>query len=210
MKNEFDKDLKQRLDNASLQEAGLRFDKDKLWGKIEKKKAKKRIPFLPWVSHAAAVAAGLAIGIFFFVHKDQQPASDHQVVVQQKETPIVKTTTDTVYIVKNETPQHQKPASATIIKTPQQASIAVEQKNLPGAANTILPAKEEQSVLAMNERIHPKVLHLSDMENENAQSNTREQKKPSSIFVLSSQNQSESTSETFSMLIAQKLKLTKN
>ncbi|MFA6057792.1 MAG: hypothetical protein WC756_06320 [Taibaiella sp.] len=210
MKNEFDKNLKQRLDNASLQEAGLRFDKDKLWGKIEKKKAKKRIPFLPWVSHAAAVAAGLAIGIFFFVHKDQQPVSDHQVVVQQKETPIVKTITDTVYIVKNETSQHQKPASVTIIKTPQQTSVAVEQKTSPGAANTILPAKDEQPVLAMNERVQPKVLHLADMENENAQSNTREQKKPSSIFVLSSQNQSESTSETFSMLIAQKLKLTKN
>lgn len=211
MKNAFDKDLKQRLDNASLQETGLRFDKDKLWGKIEKKKAKKRIPFLPWVSHAAAVAAGLAAGILLFVHRDQQPANSHQVIVQQKEVPVVQTVTDTVYIVKNENAQHQKPASVAIIKTPQQAPVATEQKTLPGATNNVLQVQEEQPVLAMNERVQPKVLHLADMENENAQSNTNTRKqKKSSFFVLSNHNPSESTSETFSMLVAQKLKLTKN
>jgi hypothetical protein len=210
MKNAFDKDLKQRLDNASLQEAGLSFDKDKLWGKIEKKKAKKRIPFLPWISHAAAVAAGLAIGVFFFVHKDQQPANDHQVVVQEKEVPILKTITDTVYIVKNESSQHQQPASATITKTPQQAFVETAQKTLPGTKGNILQVKEEQPILAVNEHAQPKVLHLADIENENSKPRIRGRETPLFFVAFPERNQSGLSTETFSMLVAQKLNLTKN
>lgn len=210
MENKFDKDLKQRLDDTSLPEAGLRFDKDKLWGKIEKKKTKKRIAFLPWISHTAAVAAGLAAGIFLFVHKDHLPENDHQVVIQQKEIPVVQTVTDTVYIVRNENLPHQKSASGTITKTQPQTIIETEQKTLPGAANSVLPVKEEQTALATNKRVQPKVLHIADMENENAQSNIREQKKPQSFFALSNQDRSGSISETFSMSLAQKLNLTKN
>jgi flagellar basal body-associated protein FliL len=211
MKNTFDKDLKQRLDNASLQEAGLHFDKEKLWGKIEKKKAKKRIPFLPWISHTAAVAAGLAVGIFLFVHKDQQQ-NDHHVVVQQKEVPVLKTITDTVYIVKNEQ-QHQKAAVVSISKTPQQISVAMTQKTLSGTPRTpdnILPVKEEQPALAVNERVQPKVLHLTDIENENAQPHTWERKRNSFFVTLPDRSQSVSSTESFSMLVAQKLNLTKN
>lgn len=209
MKNAFDKDLKQRLDNASLQEAGLPFDKDKLWGKIEKKKAKKQIAFLPWISHAAAIAAGLAAGIFLFVPKDQQ-VDNHQVVVQQKEVPVVQTIIDTVYIVKNENSQHQKPASVTITKTQQQAPAATVQKTLPGITDNVLPAKEEQPALAVNERVQPKVLHLADIENENAQPHTWERKKNTFFVILPDRNQSGSGTESFSMLVAQKLNLTKN
>jgi hypothetical protein len=209
MKNTFDKDLKQRLDSASLQEAGLRFDKEKLWGKIEKKKAKKRIPFLPWISHVAAVAAGLAAGIFLFVHKDQQQGN-HQVVVQQKEIPVLKTITDTVYIVKNEPQQHQKPASVTVIKIPQQTTVATTQKTLPPTPDNILPEKEEQPVLAVSERVQPKVLHLADIENENAKPHTWERKRNTFFVTLPDRSQSGSSTESFSMLVAQKLNLTKN
>jgi hypothetical protein len=209
MKNTFDKDLKQRLDDASLQEAGLRFDKEKLWGKIEKKKAKKRMPFLPWLSHAAAIAAGLAIGIFLFVPKGQQPLNDHHLVIQQKEVPVVRTITDTVYIVKNEPQQYQKPASVAISKIPQQASVTTTQKTLPTPDN-ILPVKEEQPTLAVNERVLPKVLHLTDIENENAQPHTRERKRNTFFVTLPDRSQLESSTESFSMLIAQKLNLTKN
>jgi hypothetical protein len=209
MKNAFDKDLKQRLDEASLQEAGLRFDKDKLWVKIEKKKAKKRIAFLPWLSHAAAIAAGLAAGIFLFVPKDRQ-VNDHKVIVQQKEVPVLKTIIDTVYIVKNEEQQHQKPASITIIKTPQRAPVATTQKVSPGIIDHTLPIKEEQPALAINEHVQPKVLHLTDIGNENAQSHTKERRKNTFFVTLPDRNQSGLNTETFSMLVAQKLNLKKN
>lgn len=209
MKNTFDKDLKQRLDEASLPEAGLRFDKDKLWGKIEKKKAKKRISFLPWISHAAAVAAGLAAGIFLFVHKDQ-PASDHSVIVQQKETPVLRTITDTVYIVKHEKEQTQPSVLRKTTKAQQPVAVATVQQPVKIITDPKLPEKEAQPVIALHKPNPPKVMHLIDMDNENAQPYTRERKRNTFFVNLSDRSQSGSGTESFSMLVAQKLNLTKN
>lgn len=208
MKNTFDKDLKQRLDEASLPEAGLRFDKNKLWDKIEKKKAKKRIAFLPWISHAAAVAAGLVLGIFLFMHKDQ-PASRYQVIVKQKEVPVLRTITDTVYIVQNEQHKHPKPVSVTTTGIPQQAPV-LTQKVSPGTQDHALQVKEEQPALVINERVQPKVLHLTDIGNENAQSHAKERKKNTFFVTLPDRHESGLSTETFSMLVTQKLNLKKN
>jgi hypothetical protein len=204
MENKFDKDLKQRLGEASLPEAGLRFDKDKLWGKIEKKKAKKRIAFLPWVSHAAAVAAGLAAGIFLFIHKDQ-PVASPQVAVQQKGI----TVRDTVYIVKNEKEQTQQPSvlrKAAKAQVP--ASVTTVQQPLYIATDTEQPEEDAQAVIALNKSVPLKVLHLTDIDNENSKPHIRVREKPS--FFVVDRNQAESSPETFSMLIAQKLNLKKN
>ena len=212
MENHFDKDLKDRLGEASLPEAGLRLDKDKLWSRIEKKKAKKRIAFLPWLSHAAAIAAGLAFGFFFFVHKDQS-VKEHQVAIQQKSTSILQTTTDTVYIVKKEKEQTQQPSVLRkVTKVQQQASATtVHQPVHIPTDNIELPEKEVQPVIAINNHAPLlKVLHLTDMDNENSKPCIGDRGKPSFFVDVPDRSRSESSTETFSMLVAQKLNLTKN
>lgn len=215
MEQDFDKDLKQRLDNASLPEAGVRFDKDKLWAKIENKKNRKRVSFLPWVSHAAAVAAGLAIGIFFFTRANNEEPDTTNVAVHQQEQPATAPTRDTVYLAKQESKkqsnnpkalpvtrhqQEQKPAQETVIANEKQPYPEKEEMPQPAPAPIFAAVQHKQT----------KVLHLSDMGNENANPKVWREKK--SIFNVTQYNgnQSEQGTETVTALIAQKLKLTRN
>jgi hypothetical protein len=215
MEHNFDKDLKQRLDNTSLPEAGLSFDKDKLWGKIENKKNKKRIPFLSWATHTAAVAAGLAIGIFFFTRANKEEPATLNVVAQKQNQQVTTTITDTVYLAQHEsTSQKQGQKTTTITrlqqeqKQPQKTIIA--QETQPQPEQKTMPEPTPVPVFAMAQTKQVKVLHLSDMGNENANHTVTKEKK--SIFNIAQYNSasSESGVETFTALIAQKLNLTRN
>lgn len=209
MENKFDKDLKQRLGEASLPESGLRLDKDKLWNKIEKKRSGKRIAFLPWISHVAAMAAGLAAGIFMFVHNDQ-PETNQPVIVQHQEAPVVKRVTDTVYIAKNEKEQIKQPSAlGKTTKAPLPAPAPVQQPDNI-TTDDRLRKKEMQPMIAMNKPVPVKVLHLADIDNENAQPHIRAQEKPSFFVAFPDRNPSGPGTETLSALLTQKLNPTKH
>jgi hypothetical protein len=214
MKQDFDNNLKQRLGEASLPEAGVRFDKDKLWAKIEKKKTKKSIKFLPWVSHAAAVAAGLVIGIFFFTREHKAETTTPAVVVKQ-DRPAAATITDTVYVVKHDaqTQKNEKKVVPVIRLQEQQKwepePIVVKETLLQTEKQNLTEPVPEQ-VLAVTQTKRVKVLHLSDIDNENANPKAWERKKTFFEMAQSNNMQSDTHSETISMLVAKKLNLTKN
>jgi hypothetical protein len=215
MENHFDKDLKDRLGDASLPEAGLRLDKDKLWSRIEKKKAKKRIAFLPWVSHAAAIAAGLALGIFFFTKgTDENPVSK-TISVQQQTRSSVPTVHDTVYIVRTDPQQeqqHQQPNKPAAHSTIQKATPLVpQQKN-------VFVKEEQPNVNKLKESDHApetvfagiaprpvKVLHLRDMDNENACPRSIPKSNLAFLKTYLEKDMQGQSPETFSILIGKTL-----
>lgn len=215
MKNRFDKELKQRLENTSLEEAGMALDKEKLWGRIEKKKSSGRSIALPWLSHIAAVAAGLMIGLFLFL-KEEQP-QDQTVATQQNAVPVNGAKTDTVYI-------NRKPAgNYGLTKNNVQPKPAPTGQTLPGLLRPAVQEQEEQPalpVVAEQEQpqiasivfpaVKPRVLHLSDMDNENAHPKAARKQDLAFIKKYLNPTQSGQNKETFSMIVEKEIFNVKN
>ncbi len=214
MKDSFERDLKQKLEQATPEELGFRPDRDKLWGKINAQPKTKTVPLRTWITHAAAIAAGLLIGAFF-LNRDQQPAvatGTPPLSSSQK----VKIKTDTVYVLQparehkdqkttaqapvvTETRQHQEPNLPTV----PQEQIA-QNKETPAPAT--LPG---EITVATNKQL-PKVLHLSDMGNENTDTKLRTTQNLAFFKILSNQNQTGDNQHTFSMLVKRRFIPAKN
>lgn len=207
MKNTFDKDLKQRLEEASMSDGSFAFDKEKLWNRIGEKKKSRKIIFLPWLSHAAAVAAGLAVGFFLFVQEKEKPntASNTMVQAQPQQRPSVQVITDTVYLAKapeSKAVQTAEPAAKQVRQT---TGITPEAQPVPDIARQLM-ATPERTTLAANVRRPAKVLHLADMGNENASPGAQPNQGLAILKILKRVDLSETNKETFSMMIDKKLR----
>jgi hypothetical protein len=218
MKSEFDKHLKQKLDNTSPEEVGCSLNSGKLWDKIEQKKKGKQIKFMPWMSHAAAVAAGLVIGIFFFTKQTDETTESSTIAVHPYSKPAITTIHDTVYLAKTNEEQNpefinpetkvnksiQKARPAILIQQ-QQSQTVLKENTFPQTNKLKDPehAPEATFLVALPKQV--KVLHLSDMDNENTPATINTRKKPIPIFVLSKDLPSETNTETLSMLVVKTL-----
>ncbi len=171
MNSAFDRNIKQELENASPEMLGYRPDRDKLWDKIAEKKKKKTIPFTLWISHAAAVAAGLVIGIFFLMkEKTEQPA-----LVSKQPSAIIQKVTDTIYVHNNTNDQPSAPKHS--IRSEEKKQLAnypspiikqdQDQEEI-SVAQTDADRKEQPQHIVVKASSPVRVLHLVDMNNENA------------------------------------------
>lgn len=211
MEHSFDRDIKQKLQDITPEEAGYRPDRDKLWQSIEAKKAPKRktLPF--WLGHAAAVAAGLLLG-FFFSYPGGNIQQEHTVAGTHV-APIIKTIRDTVYL--------QQPAQSVPVPAPSMAAHSNEHPGTPaapakagGPVPVQLPAEEQPPVmdpapqeplLAVNKPAPTKVLHLSDIGNENAHSKPEKQKAYALFKIIRIPTTSEDPTGTLTMSISEQL-----
>lgn len=210
MKNTFDKELKQKLANASLEETGIAFDKEKLWNRIEQKKSSGRSIVLPWISHIAAVAAGLLIGLFIFLKEEPQ---DQINVTQTRTIPAKVTLRDTVYVFQN-TPAKIAPIKKITVQ--QQPGIT---QHLPAPEQepkepfiTPVILKQEETLVATAATIpaKPRVLHLSDIDNENAHPKVARKQDLAFLKKYRNPGQAGQNQETFSMIIGKEIFNAKN
>ncbi|WP_157977238.1 hypothetical protein [Taibaiella helva] len=188
MDNSFDRLLKEKLADQSPEALGFRPDREKLWQQMEAKK-KRQTRLIPlWLSHTAAVAAGLLIAFFFLPHKGNN-TKESAPAVAGRQTVI---RTDTVFVLQAATatgpgmptttiPQHHNRAAAAapIITSKPEAPTA--NIPVPEAKEEKLEAPIEAPVVAAAPPQTPRVLHLADMDNENAA--TPQQKKELGGFL---------------------------
>ncbi|WP_118975863.1 hypothetical protein [Taibaiella koreensis] len=175
MDNSFDRLLKQKLAGQSPESLGFRPDREKLWQQVEAKRKKKTRLIPLWLSHTAAVAAGLAVGFFFLSREEktrpeQQPVAVHQPAATRPQTvspPQAGPEED--HRAGTTVAQHNKhhPTSSlpdvrpTTTETPPLPAVPEMPESQPEMVR-------EEPVIATTARQAPQVLHLADMDNENA------------------------------------------
>jgi len=213
MKDSFERDLKQKLEQATPEELGFRPDRDKLWSRINAQPKAKAMPLRTWITHAAAIAAGLLIGAFF-LNREQQPAITTGTPPLSK----VKIKTDTVYVLQP-APKHkdQKTTAPAPLITPipkhQAPSFpTVPQEQIAQNKETPTPAILPREITVAANQQPPKVLHLSDIGNENAMPQSRIIKIPILVQLFASPNllEDKQASASASVLIRQQLNDIKN
>ncbi len=217
MEDHFDRDIKQKLEGITPEELGYRPDREKLWQQVSGKKKTRSIPFPAWITHAAAIAAGLLIGAYFFSREkgpEQMPvplAHTGTVVA-----PPAKTTVDTVYVTRQVA--IAKPATSGPVTQPvkqnagipsKETTIAKEQHE-PARVTVPSPAPQEPLVAIAPTVQQRKVMHLSDMGNENAIAKPKTTENMAFFNIFSNQEVAQGSQTTLSMLVGQQFGPEKN
>lgn len=172
MKNDLDKQIKGLLEDATPADAGFELDRNAVWNRVESKQKAKAIPFRKWISHAAAAVIGILLCLPFLWHHEKEVI---KTVTVTKTIPSIQTASDTVFVVQNpiQVIKNQPRLSAVTKRSTPTQSIAnttlqpkTEDNNVPD----ITPPNNTEQVIAQSTIAKPKVkvLHLVDMENENA------------------------------------------
>lgn len=213
-----DEKMREMLNDASLKALGHSVDSEAVWNKLSGEKSKgKSMKFKPWITHAAAVAAGILLAVLIgmnafspsketLVSGVQVPLKEHSSVVH-----------DTVFVAKqNESSwvsKDKKGKAAETIRNPE-----TEKKQVPVASilpvnnvlhETAAVADTGQEVVVA--KVIPAkslpVMHLTDMDNENAsQYYKSEQEKGYVLFnKITIPANTTDRSETISMLVVNQL-----
>lgn len=187
MSGSFEERLKQKLEQSSPEELGYRPDREQLWHKVVTRQKRRSLPLRLWLSHAAAIAAGLLIGGFFLAtYKDREAAAGLKpgqatAVVQTQQPQAAENTnapdkapvTPSVATVQPATRHHlqqahnpqpakgQPPTPITPVTTQQQVTTAAVPVPVP-TPEPVVVARVEPTKTAK-----AKVLHLMDIDNEN-------------------------------------------
>lgn len=171
MKSDFDKQIKKLLEDSTATDAGFDLNRTAVWDKIESKQKSKVISFPKWMSHAAAVIIGILLCLPFLFNAGKETVKTVTVV---KTIPSVQTIMDTVWVVK--TPGQsitKQPRTLTTAKSSFSETIAgqpLQTKQKDGTITNVVPANTPETLIAETKISTPKskVLHLLDIENENA------------------------------------------
>lgn len=220
MKEAFDRELKKKLEGLRPGEAGFTPAYDRIWERVQAgKKQPAVLPWRSWLSHAAAIAAGLVLGIFLLrpSEKPHPPTAvvsvaDRQPAPAPAGPPIVIRDTLYVQVPARVTPP-RRPATGTPVQTVpaptlQQHIATVSPDTVPQAL-TKEPAQE--ALLATAKPAPLKVLHLSDIDNENAHPHSSRETMPAFFKRLINKGEGNNNSpETLSMLVSRHLSPSKN
>lgn len=231
MSSSFEQQLKERLEQSSPEDLGYRPDREQLWNRIATQQKSRKIPLRLWVSHAAAIAAGLLIGVFFLAtYKDRagdsglkpSPAPQVTAVTPQQAAAPPATTGNTPGAPTAATqPAAVPPQQNLPVQHPQvtaQPQITAAATKTPATRADVPPAqdlpdvqeKEQAPVVAQAERRKPKVLHLMDIDNENTRVMRSPQQQNMSWAWLVPPNQATSAGTSFSAQLKQDILKFKN
>lgn len=222
MKSSFDQQIKQQLEQSSPEDLGYTPDRDNLWSRIEAKQNRKRLPLRMWLSHAAAIAAGLVIGSYFLTTYRQDTAQQ-DISQTEQHTTAVLAKQDTLQSVAmpgqhnpssvttqaRSTRSHIAPAPRPVTQQQPEPVIAAQPQPEPGP----LPAgrDEEPTVIAQAAQPKVKVLHLMDMRNENTKLMQAEHPQPETRWAWLLPEQAEkSGTESFSAQVVKHILHPKN
>jgi hypothetical protein len=209
MKNDFDKKIKNLLEDANLSDTDFSLDKGGVWDKIEAKKTAKTIPFRKWISHAAALIIGMLICLPFLFQSKKETA---QIVTVTKTiaTP-AQIVRDTVFVVNNSNTttskisknplQKQIPYTHETLVPKVSQPIAID-KNITNPTTEISTNEPDEATVAVAPKHKLGVLHLLDIENENSLPKSKQTDNYVLFKKISIPSLPNDNSETISMLIA--------
>lgn len=214
MNNDFDKQIKNLLEDSTAADAGFELNKKDVWDKIELKQETKIISFRKWISHAAAVIIGILLCLPFLFHSEKEEVKTVTII---KTVPSVKTINDTVFIVQN-TVQNitkQNDSSVTIKKNNSPENIAEkasQPKQYDSNIINLLPVSNPNQMIAVTEKSRPKnkVLHLVDIENENAIPYTKRTESYALFNKIKIPARMDDKSQTLSMIVSNQFFNSKN
>ncbi|GEM_PF-5549818 len=217
MKNSFDK-IRNSLEEASPEDIGLPLDREKLWAKVEAKQRRKTIVFRPWLSHAAAVAAGLIVGIYFWSGSDNATPDANPAIVHQsspaKPAQVDQSKIDDTAIASQASEatvntRDKKIAQPAAIATSNQQQVQINEEPTK-VPEPIIAEPPAPIIIASNtpSRSKQKVLHLADMKNENGSKQIMQDPNGKSFLkqLMDRQGQQEQSTETVSAIVAGYLK----
>jgi hypothetical protein len=214
MKNEFDKQIRNLLEGSTSAGAGFELDRKAVWDKIESKRQTKVISFKKWISYAAAVILGILICLPFLFHSKKEVI---KTVTVTKTIPTIQTINDTVYVVKTTTQNTIKqnsalPKSKKEISTESIAGTSLQPKQENNNIRNVIPTNNQEQVIAATEVSKPKiqVLHLVDMENENAIPHTKRSENYALFHKIIIPGNIGDKSETISMIVGNQFFNSKN
>ncbi|KAA5534495.1 hypothetical protein F0919_07690 [Taibaiella lutea] len=214
MKNDFDKQIKNLLDGASAADAGFNLDKKAVWDRIESKQQTKIIPFKKWISHAAAVIIGILLCLPFLFHSQKEVI---KTVTVTKTIPSIQTISDTVFVVQNTTQNtinqnNTLPEVKKTISPETVAGTASQPKQENNNKTDVTQTNNSQQLIATAEVPRPKVrvLHLVDMENENAIPQTKQPENYALFNKIIIPGHADDKSETISMIVSNQFFNSKN
>lgn len=180
MSSSFDDQLRRKLDKIIPEDVGLPFDREKVWERIHiVPPDRKVLPFKSWswITHTAAITAGIFIGIWFFAKEKQAPPGTIAVgpatgeipfannnPISAKELPLTKTRPATATVSRSAAATNRLPSRTIQVANSEDDLIKpVEHQEDPEIIN-------EAPVIAqanIKMHIHKQVLHLADIMNEN-------------------------------------------
>lgn len=216
MEDHFDRDIKQKLEGLTPEELGYRPDREKLWQQVSGKKKSKTIPFPTWITHAAAIAAGLLIGAYFFSReKGQEQNTVPAAYTGSASLPRVKTIVDTIYVAQPVAKDRQV-ATGPVTQPLQKSSVPVIETHIAQGQDSPAPVMApspvpQETIVAIAPPVQQrKVMHLSDMGNENALAKPKTSENMAFLKIFSIQSPVEGNETTLSMLIGQQFGSLKN
>ena len=217
MKNAFEHKLKQSLEQASPEDVGHSFDRNKLWAKVAAKQQRKTVMFKPWLSHAAAVAIGLVLGLYLW-SDNKETVTTPMAKMDYKQSPLKlpSAQTDKENLATASQGKNKiKPINNSLIEpryNPNTASPGDAVKQVIKEAGQ--PEQPEVDVLEpLTLAVHKplknqKVLHLADMNNENGRKQMMQNTPGNALLahLIDRQNHAEASQETVSAMVVNYLK----
>ena len=146
MNNDLDKQLRDLLDASSPADAGFELNKERVWRTIDSKQETKVIPFRKWISHAAAVAAGILLCLPFLFRTGKETVRTVTVTKMAPPEKIV----DTVLVLQQPQPAaNHQPAYRPQNKNQDKAeSIAAQTIPVSSRIDNDTPAAGSEPVIA--------------------------------------------------------------
>lgn len=181
MAEDFEKLMSEKMEGASLKEVMPEFDKEAVWNELDNRLAapagRKVLPL--WWTHAAAVAAGILLGVVLIrsLYGDGGSGVEENTVttvIKQDAAPAVVVKRDTVFIPVQPA---MVPVKEVIVRKkqampheqlPVQEHVAVETSKEPTQPPATEKAIEQQPVATVKPK-KIKAVHLLDIDNENRQ-----------------------------------------
>lgn|GEM_PF-6286046 len=210
MESSFDSQLRKKLEGIRPEEAGLTFDGERVWEKINSGSRKRVLPFQAWATHAAAVIAGMLIA-GYFISRHENPVTAPVSTIA--ENTLVKPETKEKVPESKVPPVTQPPLIKTHLRQSGVTSSAADPQRGESGSGTGTTLVQEQLPAVMQESVVQappqkkqsgnKVLHLTDMNNENGAHRYAESKPESLLARLAGREDAkEQDSEMLSALIS--------
>lgn len=209
MKNDFDKKIKDLMESANLSDTGFDLNKSTVWNSIEHKQKAKIIPFRKWLSHAVAIIIGILICLPFLFHSNKK--MDQNITVTKTISMPGQIIRDTIFV---ESKQNAIAIQTTklntkksILHTDKTIADKVLQPIVPEVKKEIaLQEPVTKIAIAATTTYKPAVLHLMDMDNENAQPNKFKKPAFALIKIINlNNNPDDHPSETVSMMVSKQI-----
>jgi len=211
MKDLFEDHIKNRMEEAAPEALGYRPDREALWSRIAAgRPARRPLPFRNWVTHAAAIAAGFLLALVLLQDDPQKTAAPERAqATVAAQGPVPETAAPPAKRSPAAVAAHRKPVA---VHRPQPGPLQRQEpvnEAQPAPPEPVFQAPQDQPAATVAAAPAPKqlpVLHLNELDNENAPRQEQERRHAGFIDRLAIYNPGPGHSETVSVLVGKAIR----